>query len=448
MDKINRRLNCLRLADILVVTGIFAFVWMLYYNNVITLSYQYKGNIAISLLYLALYFLFVKIYDAFSVATQRKMELAISLALSAFFADAMLYVVICFLFEWFAPVWPLMLALVAQCAFSSMWALVARRWYVRVVPKKCAVLVYSGNADVGHLERELSGDKSIAFVTAVHIDDCIDNDMIPLENADLVFVCVGVGEDRDLITDYCISNSVKFFVVPTAKDILINSARNIRMYRVPLMQMYASEPVGFYFFLKRLTDIVASVLALLLLWPLMLIVAVAIFVYDRHSPFYKQTRLTKDGKTFELIKFRSMRIDAEADGVARLSTGENDDRITPIGKWIRKLRIDELPQLINILKGDMSIVGPRPERPEIAAIYERELPEFKLRLQVKAGLTGYAQVYGKYNSSPKEKLNMDMIYIAHMSPIEDVRIIFTTLRVLFIKESTEGVDAEQVTAVM
>ena len=162
--------------------------------------------------------------------------------------------------------------------------------------------------------------------------------------------------------------------------------------------------------------------------------------------FYRQRRLTKDGKLFDVLKFRSMRVDAEKDGVARLSTGENDDRITPIGRIIRKCRIDELPQLICILSGDMSIVGPRPERPEIAMEYEKELPEFALRLQAKAGLTGYAQVYGKYNTTPYDKLQMDLMYIAHPSIIEDFKIVFATVKILFMPESTEGVSEGQTTA--
>ena len=141
-----------------------------------------------------------------------------------------------------------------------------------------------------------------------------------------------------------------------------------------------------------------------------------------------------------------MRVDAEKDGVARLSTGDADPRITPIGHFIRKVRIDELPQLINILLGDMTIVGPRPERPEIAAQYEQELPEFRLRLQAKAGLTGYAQVYGKYNTTPYDKLQMDLMYIANPSFLEDLHIIFATIKILFLPESTEGVAEGQETA--
>ena len=141
-----------------------------------------------------------------------------------------------------------------------------------------------------------------------------------------------------------------------------------------------------------------------------------------------------------------MRVDAEKDGVARLSSGDNDDRITPVGKFIRKCRLDELPQLFNIFKGDMSVVGPRPERPEIAEQYYETIPGFKLRLQVRAGLTGYAQVYGKYNTDPYEKLEFDLLYINKMSVLTDLELCFATFFILFMSDSTEGVSAGSVTA--
>jgi lipopolysaccharide/colanic/teichoic acid biosynthesis glycosyltransferase len=198
-------------------------------------------------------------------------------------------------------------------------------------------------------------------------------------------------------------------------------------------------------FVKRAFDIFVSGLALIAFSPIMLVCAIAIKT-DGGPVLYKQTRLTKDGREFKVLKFRSMRVDAEKDGVARLSTGDKDDRITPAGKIIRKLRFDELPQLINILRGDMSIVGPRPERPEIARQYEEEMPEFALRLQAKAGLTGLAQVYGQYNTTPYDKLNMDLMYIANPTLMQDLRICFATVKILFMPESTEGVAEGQTTA--
>ena len=177
----------------------------------------------------------------------------------------------------------------------------------------------------------------------------------------------------------------------------------------------------------------------------MLILAILIR-RDGGTAFYRQKRLTQNGKVFEILKFRSMRMDAEKDGIARLSAGEDDPRITKIGKCIRACRLDELPQLFNILRGDMSIVGPRPERPEIAEQYKKDLPEFDLRLQCKCGLTGFAQVYGQYNTTPYDKLLMDLMYIAQPSMVEDFKICLATVKILFMKDSTEGIEAGQTTA--
>ena len=172
----------------------------------------------------------------------------------------------------------------------------------------------------------------------------------------------------------------------------------------------------------------------------MLIAAIAVKAYDGGPVLYSQKRLTKDGKVFSVYKFRSMIVDAEKDGV-RLA-GKKDDRITPVGKVLRKLRLDELPQIINILKGDMSFVGPRPERPELTKKYCETMPEFSYRLKVKAGLTGYAQVMGKYNTTPYDKLKLDLMYIEHQSIWLDLKIILMTIKTVFVPDATEGVANE------
>ena len=226
----------------------------------------------------------------------------------------------------------------------------------------------------------------------------------------------------------------------------MQSAIHVQSFDTPVLYVNKKELEPEYAVIKRLFDIVVSGLALILLSPLMLVTGLAVKLYDGGPALYKQTRLTKNGKSFRMLKFRSMRVDAKKDGVARLSSGKDDDRITPVGAVIRRFRLDEIPQLWNIFIGDMSVVGPRPERPEIAELYAREMPEFNLRLQVKAGLTGYAQVYGKYNTTPYDKLGFDLLYINNMNVFVDIQLCFATFAILFKPESTRGIGTGQTTA--
>ena len=198
-------------------------------------------------------------------------------------------------------------------------------------------------------------------------------------------------------------------------------------------------------FIKRTIDIVCALILIILSSPFMIITAILVKCYDGGPVLYKQVRCTRDMKEFKILKFRSMRTDAEKDGVARLAS-KNDSRITPIGKFIRKVRIDELPQLFNILKGEMSFIGPRPERPEIIKQYQEDMPEFTFRTKVKAGLAGYAQVYGKYNTTPYDKLKLDLYYIENYSVWLDLKLMLLTFKILFVPDSTEGIEDNQITA--
>ena len=188
-----------------------------------------------------------------------------------------------------------------------------------------------------------------------------------------------------------------------------------------------------------------SLIAIVISSPILLLIAASIKLYDRGPVFYTQERLTRDGEIFRIIKFRSMRMDSEIEG-AQLAR-KDDDRITPVGRIIRRTHFDELPQIFNILKGEMSFVGPRPEREVIATQYEAVIPEFSFRLKVKAGLTGYAQVYGKYNTTPYDKLKLDLTYIETYSFWQALKLMLMTFKIIFQKENTEGIDKEQKTAV-
>lgn len=195
-------------------------------------------------------------------------------------------------------------------------------------------------------------------------------------------------------------------------------------------------------FIKRLIDIVVALMGIVITGPFFLIIAMGIKMTDHGPIFFKQERLTKDDKVFNIYKFRTMVQDAEKDGVARLAS-EGDSRILPIGHILRRTRMDELPQLFNILKGDMTFVGPRPERPELAEEILKEIPEFSYRTKVKAGLTGYAQIYGKYNTTSYDKLKLDLTYIRNYSTLLDLKLILMTPKILFLKESTEGINNTQ-----
>ena len=282
-------------------------------------------------------------------------------------------------------------------------------------------------------------------VATPNIWDVFKNPDQYLDQAEAVFLIGVHSHERNQIIKACVQRGIRAYIIPRVGDVLMESAQPLHLFHLPILMLERYNPAPEYLFFKRVFDILASGIALIILSPLMIIVALMIR-RDGGTAFYRQKRLTKNGKEFYVLKFRSMRMDAEKDGVARLSAGENDPRITPIGRFIRACRIDELPQLINILKGEMSVVGPRPERPEIAAQYEEEFPEFSLRLQAKAGLTGYAQVYGKYNTTPRDKLLMDLQYIAKPSIAEDLKIMFATVKILFLPESTEGIAEGQTTA--
>ena len=294
---------------------------------------------------------------------------------------------------------------------------------------------------------EYRKERKFNVVKTLTAEECLE-DLSALDDIEVVFLSGVHSHERNIILKHCIYTDKQVYLIPRIGDVLMSSARPVHLFHLPMMKTGRYRPSPEYVFIKRLFDIVTSLVALILLSPVFLVTAIAIKATDKGPVFYKQERLTKDGKRFMIHKFRSMRVDAEKDGVARLSSGDNDDRITPVGRFIRKCRIDELPQLIDILSGNLSVVGPRPERPQIAEEYMKEMPEFQLRLQAKAGLTGYAQVYGKYNTTPYDKLQMDLMYIAHPSFTEDIRICFATIRILFTPASTEGIAAGQTTAML
>lgn len=444
----NLALRGVKLLNIILVTIPFTVCWMVYYSLEIYNPFYGIGNWLLVMLFALMYAGYGRIYDAFLISINRISEIVYSQGLAAAIASAFSYIVILILTRKLPNPVPLLGALVVEMMLVIGWAYFAHKWYFRSFAPKRSAVIYDKKSEMEELIHEYGLEKKFKILETGNVDACIKEGLNILDEKEVVFLCDIHSHERNIILKQCVSRGVDAYVIPRIGDILMSGARRMNLFHLPILYVERYNPVPEYMFLKRVFDIFASGIALLIFAPIMLVTAAIIKLTDKGPVFYKQRRLTQNGQEFSILKFRSMRVDAEKDGVARLSTGDNDNRITPVGQVIRKLRIDELPQLVNILKGDMTIVGPRPERPEIAALYEKKLPEFALRLQAKAGLTGLAQVYGRYNTTPYNKLQMDLMYIANPSFLEDLRIMFATVKILFKAESTEGIQKGMITPII
>lgn len=434
-------LRMVKLLNMALMTVAAMVCWHLCYADAAAVP---ETGLLIGLVFFVLYMTYGRIYESFLISLVRITEMVYSQTLALLMSDGILYVVLCLMEHGLVKLTPILGLFAVQLVLSVLWSVSSHKWYFSAFSPKRTAVIHDRGRNVGDLINTYGLSKKFDVRRTVPLDECLSGGFKALEGMQTVFLCGISSHDRNLILKQCVERGITVYVLPKIGDIIMSGAKQMHLFHLPFLRVGRYDPAPEYLFVKRLFDIIVSACALIVLSPVMLIVGIAIR-RDGGPAFYRQCRLTKDGRRFDVLKFRSMRVDAEKDGVARLAA-EHDDRITPVGRFIRKVRIDELPQLINILRGDMSIVGPRPERPEIAAQYEQELPEFSLRLQAKAGLTGYAQVYGKYNTTPYDKLQMDLMYIAHPSFWEDLRIIFATIKILFLPESTEGVAEGQETA--
>ena len=441
------RLRLIKNLHWLVTIAIFFTFWLRfrYPDRDWHVTRAFRYDIFIILGYAALLAWFNKTFNSYVLGYFRVRSLAFSQSLSNFFSVIIIYFVVSVAWLKVHNPWPFVPMLVIQSIWNSAWSYFATYFYFRIASRYHTVVIYRRRRDLERfgdisgkpVERLFNVEKYIQYDGSDFFE--IRDELIPY---DAMFVA-GVNPTlMNALCKYCAEENVRGFFLPHIGDVIMSGAEHIKSFTTPVLSVRRATKSFEYLFAKRAFDIFASGLGLIILSPFMLLTAILIKAYDGGPVFYKQVRLTKDGKQFKIIKFRSMRVDAEKDGVARLSTGDKDPRITPVGRFIRACRLDELPQLINILKGDMSIVGPRPERPEIAAEYEKFLPGFNLRLQVKAGLTGYAQVYGKYNTNPYEKLEFDLLYINQMNLLTDLELMFNTFRIMFSRESTEGAESQ------
>lgn len=431
-----------------IIMTIAAYALCLYYYNE-TYNQRGVGNTRFSIfvfLYAAILCFSLRTFKSYDFGFSSSPKLIYSQGLADLVAGGAFYIMFVVANSTVFTPLPLIMLIVVQFIINMVWSVAVNKAYFKFNKPKRTALIYNEEEELLGLSEAYSRRQNFDVVKMIKSSEDIDGIKNKIADCEAVFAAADIPFlVRNETLKYCIDSGKVFYTSPRIGDILFGGSVHLDMFSVPVFCVSRAQPKVEYAFVKRAIDIAASLLGIILLSPIMLVTAIAIKAYDKGPALYKQVRLTKDGKEFKILKFRSMRVNAESDGVARLAT-DNDDRITPIGKIIRACRLDELPQLFNILKGDMTIVGPRPERPEIAKQYEEELPEFRLRLQVKAGLTGLAQIYGRYNTEPYDKLRMDLMYINRMSFVKDLRLILATVKILFMKESTHGTAEGQITA--
>lgn len=416
---------------------IYYFVWMKYYNEKMTIPYDVKGNYMISAVYGIVLVLFANMFGGLKVGYLRIGNLIYSHILTAISANIMLYLQITLLVKHFYSAWPLFAMLAAEMVIIILWSIWATKLYRVIYPPRRVLMVYGNRPSSALMDKLYTRVDRFVVCKSMNISVGLQQIEKNIGNYDGVVICDIPSQARNRLLKYCYNHSVRTYTIPKISDIIIRSAENLHLFDTPLL---LSRNTGLNIeqrIVKRLMDIVCSMVVLVITSPVMLVTAFLIRFYDGGPVLFKQQRCTKDGVIFTIYKFRSMIVDAEKDGIS-MPAVEHDLRITPIGRIIRAARIDELPQLFNILKGDMSLVGPRPERIEHVRKYTEDIPEFPFRMKVKGGLTGYAQVYGKYNTTAYDKLKLDLMYIENYSLLLDIEILFKTVKILLIKDSTEG----------
>ena len=423
---------------------IYALFWYGYYSERMYLKFYFKGHILMLFVYVVLLFFFSQMYGGMRIGYLRSGEVMFSQVFATLCVNAITYLQMCLMVRGFLDIVPLFYMTLSEAAVIILWTMGSAGIYRRIFSPRNLLLVH-GDRPIGDILQKFASRRDKYRITKnIHIGIGADGICQEAENGyDGVVLWDIPAQIRNKIYKFCFGVGIRVYIMPKIPDILIKGADQLHLFDTPILLTREYVLSVEQRMAKRIIDFVCAVLLCVIASPIMLLTAIAIKLYDRGPVLYKQVRCTRDMREFYILKFRSMRVDAEKDGVARLAS-KNDDRITPVGRFIRMVRIDELPQLFNIVKGEMTFIGPRPERPEIIMQYITDMPEFIFRTKVKAGLAGYAQVYGKYNTTPYDKLKLDLFYIENYSIWLDIKLMLLTLKILFKPDSTEGVDSSQI----
>ena len=424
----------LSLLNIILMTILFGFFWYKFFaGTMYVYKFYRRGNYAVIALYAMFLIFFYRMYGAMKIGQLRRIEVILSQYLSIFIANIFTYMIISLLAFRLIDVLPMVVMTLGDFLITTVWSFCAGHLYGRIFKSWKILLIYGERPATDLVYKVEERRDKYAISDAINVSEGLEAIAEKAKNFEAVIIGDINARDRNDVLKYCYGNGIRAYVIPKISDIIMMGSDRIHIFDTPFLLEKGYSLSFDQRFWKRALDLVLAVPVFILTSPVMLLTTLMIKLDDGGSVLYKQIRCTQDGREFEMIKFRSMVENAESDGIAKLAQ-KDDCRITRIGKFIRATRIDELPQLYNIIVGDMSFVGPRPERPEIIRQYMEDMPEFKFRMRVKAGLTGFAQIYGKYNTIPYDKLKLDLFYIENYSVWIDIKLILMTVKILLKRE--------------
>lgn len=431
-----------RIVNIYIVF-MFAIIWFGYYNQFVFGTNRLTGGLISVFIYFVVYNYFAKLYRAYKIGTYKISEIIFSQFLAIGISDAILYMECILASHRYVDILPGLITAGIQMIGMIIWAVYTKQYFIRYIEANNTLVLYGEDAAEFVHKLQYKYEHLFQIKECVGVSGCrkayLHEKIDRYDTVILYEVSKGYRTD---IMEYCIEHQKNLYITPRISDIVLQGFKERTLIDTPLFKYEYNYLDTRQYRTKRILDLTVSVAVLILAAVPMMITAAAIKLEDRGPVFFKQKRCTVNGRVFEIIKFRSMITDAEKQG-AVIPCTDHDPRITKVGAFIRRFRIDELPQVFNILRGDMSVVGPRPERVEHVRKYCEEVPEFAYRMRVKGGLTGYAQIFGKYNTSARDKLKLDLMYIENQSFVLDLKLIMLTVKTLFTAESTEGFEEEK-----
>lgn len=440
---ITRKLVMLVVDVALITVAYFLAIGLVLPNNVLAHALAiYSGMLP---LIIVVFEMLLQINGLYTIEHKRFAEILLSIFVTCFCAWIVVMALSFFIRDFSYSRGVLTMTLVLTGLFLSFWRYLTWR-FIRHFMDKRKVLLLGSEEECLHVYNRLKLQPQLNMKLAYIATDMEnDNWKKAAEQVDVIIMAPEMRHRYKVqVINYCLTHGKQPLLLPNTFEIFCSGASLDKIDDIPVFRLQNLHPSLEVRTLKRILDIVVALIGFICALPFMIATAIAIKVTDPGPIFYSQVRTGRDGKPFKVHKFRTMRVDAEKYSGPMLAT-ENDPRITKTGKFLRAVRLDELPQIWNVLNGDMSIVGPRPERPFFVEKFIKEMPEYAYRHNVKPGITGMAQVYGKYNTTAFDKLVYDLMYIQHCNVLTDLVIIIQTVKVLFTKSATEGAGAHQET---